>query len=113
MENGSKKATQLRWQSHATSDRDEARHIEQLEEQRQMWKKKAEIEEDSGGTIQYLYTRRTKIGKKVQFREVVPHCLPHRLNSTCFFKNLFEWSSPEEACGVKKEFQKTLISISL
>ena len=51
MENGSKKATQLRWQSHATSDRDEARHIEQLEEQRQMWKKKAEIEEDSGGTI--------------------------------------------------------------
>ena len=51
MENGSKKATQLRWQGHATSDREEARHIEQLEEQRQNWKKKAEIEEDSGGIL--------------------------------------------------------------
>ena len=55
MENGSKKATQLRWQGHATSDREEARHIEQLEEQRQMWKKKAEIEEDSGGITIYPY----------------------------------------------------------
>ena len=46
-----------------------------------------------------------KNAKKVHFRDIIIFASKTK---TYIFLNVFEWSGPEEACGVKKIFRKNV-----